>query len=136
MKTGEFDVSLTFLDYNLVSQTAAKGVLEPASAYQVGVLNGAAVILGLLGGRDPREFKARPETTRAFQLWQWAQARGVNLLALNLQYCLRDARIASTLVGAANPEQVEADVAAAFEPIPEKTWRALRDEMRLPLPPG
>ena len=44
METGEFDVSLTFCDYNLIDQSAAEGVLKPAAAHDVGILNAAAVM--------------------------------------------------------------------------------------------
>ncbi len=120
IETGDFEVSLTHCDYNLVEQSAAEGVLAPAAAHGVGVLNGAAVLLGLLGGRDPREvaprlgaFATAERVERACALWDWAQARGVNLLALNLQFCMREPRITSTLVGASNPAEIEADLAAA-----------------------
>jgi len=127
METGDFDVSLTFLDYNLVDQSAADGVLGAAAAHDVGVLNGAAVMLGLLSGRDPREVEYRRQAERAYELWQWAQSRGVSLLALNLQFCAREQRIASTLVGVSNPAEIEADVAALSEEIPGEVWRDLRE---------
>ena len=127
IETGAFDVVQSFLDYNLVSQTVAEGVLATAAAHDVGVLNGAAVILGLLSGRDPREFPARQETPRAIELWNWAQERHVDLLALNLQFCLRETRITSTLVGCASPAQVEADVAALSEAISDSVWQELHE---------
>ena len=125
IETGAFDVVQTFLDYNLVRQTAAEGVLVTAAEHDVGVFNGAAVILGLLSGRDPRQFPTRAETPRAIELWQWAQERDVDLLALNLQFCLSETRITATTVGCANPEQVEADVAALSQHIPDGVLQGL-----------
>ena len=130
IETGAFDVVQCFLDYNLACQTAADGVLPTAAANDVGVFNGAAVILGLLSGCDPREFPERGETPRAIELWDWAQERGVDLLALNLQFCLRESRITTTLVGCANPAQVEADVAALSETIPDDIWHELHKLLR------
>lgn len=134
METGQLDVCLTFCDYNLLDQSAATGVLEPAAEHDVGVLNGAAVMLGLLGGKDPRVvarrlggFATDQRVTRAVELWQWARQSNVSLLAVNLQFCMREMRIGSTLVGAATPAEVEADVAAACQPLPEATWGELRD---------
>ena len=128
--TGELDVSLTYRDYNLISQSAAQGVLEAADAHDVGVLNGAAVMLGLLSGTDPRKTTLQgrnQQKQRAYELWEWAQARGVNLLALNLQFCMREQRIASTLVGAANPAEIGADVAALSEALPDDVWQELHE---------
>jgi len=136
IETGDFEVSLTHCDYNLVEQSAAVGVLTPAAAHDVGVLNGAAVLLGLLSGRDPREiapqlrsFATEERMLRACALWDWAQARGVSLLALNLQFCMRESRIASTLAGASSPEEIETDVAAVSEGIPEDVWQELHDRI-------
>jgi len=132
IESGDFDVSLTHCDYNLIDRSAAEGVLEPAAAHNVGVLNGAAVMLGLLGGRDPREvapklgrFATDERVQRVCELWGWAQSVGVSLLALNLQFCLRERRIGSTLVGASNPAQIEADVQALSEEIPDELWQEL-----------
>lgn len=134
--TGEFDVSLCFGDYHLLSQTAVAGVLEPVAVRDTGVLNGMVTMYGLLGDRDPLQVVAErwpgrvPETMaelarRAHELWQWCQARDVSLLALNLQYCQREPRIASTLIGFSRPARVEQDVAACFEPIPDAVWQEL-----------
>jgi aryl-alcohol dehydrogenase-like predicted oxidoreductase len=142
IETGAFDVSLTFHDYNLLSQTAAQGVLEPAAAHDVGVFNGTVNLGGLLSGRDPilvadergwpwREQERFGEQVRgARRLWEWCQARGVNLLALNLQYCLREPRIASTLIGFSRPSRVDEDVAACFEPIADEVWQELYRDFR------
>jgi aryl-alcohol dehydrogenase-like predicted oxidoreductase len=139
---------LTYRDYNLLDQSAATGVLPTAAMHDVGVLNGTVTIGGLLGGRDPSEvarekasagssvhgpYVLNPdEVRRASAMWQWAQSRGLDLLALNLQYCLRQPRIASTVVGAASPAEIEADVAAVSAPMPETTWRAFLAEFGPP----
>ena len=129
IQSARFDVSLTHCDHNLLDFSAGEGVLAPAAEHDVGVLNGAAVMLGLLGGEDPRQvqmpwpgFATQERVQRAGLLWDWAQARGVGLLALNLQFCLRESRIASTLVGACDPAQIEADLAAVTTPLPDDIW--------------
>ncbi len=157
--TGEFDVSLTFHDYNLVYQTADEGVLQPAAVQDVGVLNATVTLNGMLTDGDPMALAARrqedwerrrheipperweqfrpyreqmlDEARRARALWEWCQARGLSLLALNLQYSLREPRIASTLIGFSRPSRVEEDVAACFVPIPDETWDELREDFGL-----
>jgi D-threo-aldose 1-dehydrogenase len=144
IKSGEFDMSLCFGDYNLARQSAAEGVLAPAAAHGVGVYNATVNLAGLLSGRDPLQMAAergrrgswawaRSDETlqRAHAIWQWAQARGIGMLALNLQYCMRDPRIASTLIGFSRPGRVDEDVAACLEPIDENVWRELHDEFGL-----
>jgi aryl-alcohol dehydrogenase-like predicted oxidoreductase len=140
IEAGLIDVSLTHRDYQLLNQSAVEGVLEVAAAHDVGVLNGSPTLNGLLGGGDPLEFVRERETRgwrpqfsneevqRARALWEFGQAHGISLLALNLQFCRRESRIAATLVGASQPEQIEADVAAMLAPIPGKVWTALRSD--------
>lgn len=131
IRSGLFDVCLTFCDYNLLDQSAAEGLLDEAAAYDVGVLNGAAVMLGLLGGSDPRlntTYLATPErASRAYDLWRWAQSKGVSIEALNLQLCLKEPRIASTLVGVADPDELRRDLAAVAEPVADEVWVELRE---------
>ena len=142
IKTGDFDVVLTFRDYNLLCQSAVEGVLESAAAHSVGVFNGTATVMGLLSERDPLEVVAqssRPrwggeggdDVQRARTLWEWCRERDVNLLALNLQYCMRETRITSTVVGFSEPDLVEKDVAACFEPIGDDVWRELKEKSRM-----
>lgn len=134
METGHFDVSLTFCDYNLIDRSAIAGVLEPAATHDVGVYNAAAVMLGLLGGEDPRIVAqclggfATPERLgRSVRVWEWCREHGVDLLAANLQLCAREERIASTLVGAASPEQVRRDEEALAEALDERTLTELAE---------
>ena len=148
-ESGACEVSLTFGDYNVLSQSAAVGVLVSAAAHVVGVLNATVFLMGLLAGRDPREV-ARTRRRHggwswvgegdpieyAHRLWAWCGARGVSMLSLNLQYSLRDPRTgvkppASTLIGFSRPSRVDEDIAAVLDPIPESIWQALHEEFGL-----
>jgi aryl-alcohol dehydrogenase-like predicted oxidoreductase len=143
-ESGAFEVSLTFGDYNLLRQSAAEGVLASAAAHDVGVLNATVNLLGLLAGRDPREVARAHAGRRAWswdgegdpvafahRLWAWCGARGVSMLALNLQYSMRQSKIASTLIGFSRPSRVDEDLAAAQEPIDDGVWNALHEEFGL-----
>ena len=155
----EFDVSLTFHDYNLAVQTADQGVIQPATEKGMGVFNATVTLNGLLTDGDPmarwrerdrlwerhlaqmspdrlewareRRVQDKEQAERAAQLWEWCQMRKISLLALNLQFCLRDPRIASTLIGFARPARVEEDIAACWVPIPEDTWDKLYETFHL-----
>jgi len=146
IETGACDVCLTHSDFQLIRQEARAGVLEPAARHGVAVLNGTALAHGmLLGERPPTEvvgglpdrwraaIKRRPgfrmELDRAQALYDWADARQVSLLALNLLYIAREPHIAATLLGASTPAQIEIDVAALTEELPEATWRELETDM-------
>lgn len=139
LATGLFDVSLTYLDYNLLRQAAAEGVFPAAEKAGAGVFNGTSFANGLLNGIDPLETAARhnwpadrPEVQRARALWEFAGERGFSLIALNLQFCMRQKRIASTLLGASGPSEIEADLQAASEPIPDSVWTELEERFGIP----
>jgi len=142
----ECDVILTYRDYNLLSQGIVGDVLPCASWRNVGVINGMAIMKGLLGGGDPQQVAADldklPELSRVYRpspkdvahakdMWDWAQQRGISLLALNLQYCMREERIASTVLGAAAPDEIESDVTAACTPIDEQTRAEFKKQFSL-----
>ncbi len=146
IESGSFDVVLTYRDYNLIDQSAQDGVLAPAAAHDVGVLNATVTIGGLLGGRDPlqvaREVAAAAhgpyvldpdEVRRARAMWEWAGERGLGLLALNLQYCMRNPLIASTVMGASSPAEIESDINALAVSIGEDTWLEFGHAFGLPL---
>lgn len=151
METGEMDVALTFADYNLLSQTAIQGVLEPAAAHDVGVMNAMVSLYGLVGGRDPLEVakerfgwsddpEAKPHPRIAAYLpiaqamWRWANEHQVSLLALALQYSLRDPRVATILMGASHAQRIEEDVAALQTPIAPEIWAEFLHAFNLPDP--
>ena len=130
IETGDFDVSLTYGDYNLLRQDAAADLLPLAQSCQVGILNGMAIMYGLLGGDDPRQVARQSNrpfppamVQQACQLWQWANGRGIDLLALNLQFCARRPWVASTLVGASRPAEIEADARAFAQTVTPQVWR-------------
>jgi len=133
IESGPADAILTFGDFNLLSQSAVNGVIEPAVARNVGVINAMVVAYGLLAGGEPRKliddpparYLARHEQ-KAQDIWLWAQQRGISMLSLALQFSLREERIATTLVGVSSVEQIDADVAAVLDPLGESVWDELR----------
>jgi aryl-alcohol dehydrogenase-like predicted oxidoreductase len=142
IEAGVVDMCLTYRDFNLVNQSGLRGVIEPAASRGVGVVNATVVMAGLLGGNDPLLAAPRPEQLGAYyaqkaevnlacKLWEFAKAHGVSLLALNLQWILRESRVASTLLGVANAEELNADISALQAPITEAVWADLRDQFGL-----
>lgn len=134
---GDFEVSLTFRDYNLIERSALAGVLEPAIAADVGVFNASIMLNGLLGGEDPIAVAARDagvapdrvemtaELRRAKRTYDWCAARGLDLHVLNLHFCLRETRFASVLLGFSTPERVAQNVAAYRQEVDPAVWDEL-----------
>ncbi len=141
-ETGCCEASLTYRDYSLLSQTAAERLLPSAERFGVGLLNAQMVRHGLLGGDEPavveQRFSGRPgfqpgdisyiepwEVERATRLWHWCRDRNLDLLALSVQFGLRDPRISSQMIGTGSPAHLEASVRAALVPIADEVWQEL-----------
>lgn len=124
IETGEVDVLLCFSDYNLLRQTAAEGVLPLAAQHDVGVLNGFSIVRGILTGAEVEAAAARGRWTnrddieRAKLMRQWCLDRGVNMLALTLQFCLAEERIHGNPLGSQNIVELEANAAAVTAALP------------------
>jgi D-threo-aldose 1-dehydrogenase len=125
---GRFDLILTYLDYTLLSQTAAPLIDEAASA-GLGVVIGSSLATGLLLGGDgtPRRYgrPAEPgdsDAEQALRFRHWAADHGTTLPALALQWILRNPRVGVLLTGAASPAEIEASVDAMTTPLPAGIW--------------
>ena len=131
-EAGEIDVLLTFNDYNLFGQTAADDILPAAAAKDIGVLNGWSIKRGLLTGTPVEKIVARDrwipgsEPERAERMRLWCAERGIGLLNLALQFCLRERRIHGNPLGNLNVEQLEMNVAAVLTPLPERMFEDFR----------
>jgi D-threo-aldose 1-dehydrogenase len=131
LASGRTDVLLCFSDYNLLRQSAAEQVLPQAAARNLGVLNGWSILRGWLTGTPLEKFapqdKWNQDQQRAAALRLWCQERGVDLLELAIQFCLREERIHGNPIGSLNAEQLERNVEAARTPVPDEVFAALRE---------
>jgi aryl-alcohol dehydrogenase-like predicted oxidoreductase len=138
--SGHLDVCMMVNDYTLVRQDA-DDIFWLAETRGLGLVNGAPLAMGLLSGRDPDTIgteRWRPpaaEVHAAKQVHSWCAERDVPVLALALQFSLRQSHFDCTLVGAATASEVEGCWQALNFEIPEKIWEelpALLDEVRVP----
>lgn len=135
IESGRFDVIQSPYDYNLI-RTSAQHLIELAAERGLGVINASPFLAGLLSGVDPDEIVAIRAATgmwklrardlgRARRIWQWARDRDADLRALAMQFCLRERRIATTLIGPRRPSDVVEDIGAATQLVPDEDWDAL-----------
>jgi len=117
IESGRIDSFLCFSDYNLLRQTAAERVLPAAADRDIGVMNGWSIMRGWLTGTPLEQIVARDkwneDQQRAERMRLWCEEKGVSMLALSLQFCLRERRIHGNPIGSLNIEQLEANVTAA-----------------------
>jgi aryl-alcohol dehydrogenase-like predicted oxidoreductase len=130
--SGKIDVILTYADYNLVNRSAAPLIQEAANA-GVGVILAQVLLAGLMGSADPSEDKRlqqRPEFRAALDWHRWAKEREVSLPAVAIQFGLRNPNVGCVLVGAKAVREVEENVAAVSQPIPDEIWREVEHRLR------
>ncbi|KAL1522135.1 hypothetical protein AB1Y20_021776 [Prymnesium parvum] len=123
-------VLLSVNDYNLLRRYGSSASWAEAAALGIGVLNAGVFYMGLLA--DPRNswnvgFKAgleHPELrTLAKEMGEWAEARGVHLRTLAIQFGASHPCVASCPVGCRTPEEVDEVVDSMLERIPARIWR-------------
>ncbi|MBM3216191.1 aldo/keto reductase [Candidatus Poribacteria bacterium] len=127
IEQGDIDVLLCFSDYNLLRQTAAEDILPAAAEKDIGVMNGWSIMRGMLTGTPVEKIVSRDrwlsgsDAQRAESMRLWCEERGISLLVLALQFCLRETRIHGNPLGNLNIEQLEMNVAATLTPLDDAT---------------
>lgn len=124
IRTGRCDVILTYFDYTLMDQSAARRLLPLAQRYGVAVVNGSPYAMGVLSGVDPhikekeRAWKLDPKiVSRAREMYTWCKDRGISLRQLALHFAVRHPAIGMTLVGVRNPQEIIENLRDASAPI-------------------
>jgi D-threo-aldose 1-dehydrogenase len=130
IRTGAFEVVITHNRFTLVDRSA-EPLLDEARELDVAVVNAAPFGGGVLAKgpaavRDYAYGRAHPDVMARIEAMDAACARhDVPLAAAALQFSLREARVASTIVGISAPERVEETVDLARWPIPAGLWDEL-----------
>jgi D-threo-aldose 1-dehydrogenase len=130
IRTGAFQVVITHNRFTLVDRSA-EPLLDEARELDVAVVNAAPFGGGVLAKgpaavRDYAYGPAHPDVMARIEAMDAACARhDVPLAAAALHFSLREARVASTIVGISAPERVEETVALARWPIPAGLWDEL-----------
>ena len=136
IKTGHIDLVLTYLDYTLLSQTAAETVLPCAKQHDVGVLLASIQGMGVLAGPKPSpdlvESRYPGKSDMALRMWDWCQKRGINIRHMAVQFCLAAPINGIVLAGPANRQQVEEVYHAATEDLDPELWRDFKAEFGIP----
>jgi D-threo-aldose 1-dehydrogenase len=136
VSTGVFEVVLTHNRYTLVDRSAGP-LIDQALTAGLGVVNAAVYGGGILakGPGTVEKYayqKASPQVLDRVRAMEKAcLAYEVPLRAAALNFSLRDARIASTVVGTANPDHVDELAHLASVALPDALW----DELSELVPP-
>ena len=131
METGQIEIGLTYLEYNLLTQAAAQSLFPLAKKWGVGLILASPLGMGLLTGAEPDPAEEQRKVggpPKAWAMWNWCRERGINIRHLALQYCLAAPVDGIVLPGQASIEQVEDTCQGAAAKIEDEIWRAFKAE--------
>ena len=135
--TGEIEIVLTYLEYNLLTQAAERDFFPQCRERDVGVLLASPHAMGVLTGTEPDEEEERRkvpgEEPRAHRMWQWCRDRGGNIRHLAIQYCMAAPVEGIVLPGPESPQQLEEAYEAGTAEISPETWADFKAEFGIGL---
>ncbi len=130
-RAGDFDCMLLAGRYSLLEQGALDTFLSTASARGIGVMLGGVFNSGILAtgpvaGAMYNYRPAPPEiVARVARVEAVCRAHGVPLPVAAVQFPLGHPAVASVILGATEPAEVERNVAALHNRVPAALWRDL-----------
>ncbi|MGW2769413.1 aldo/keto reductase [Streptomyces sp. NPDC001275] len=124
--------------YTLLEQGALDRLLPAAASAGKSVIVGGVFNSGMLADPKPGatyDYATASEDLldRALEMRDATEAHGVPLRSAALQFPFGHRAVASVLLGARSPSQVQDAVAQHHRPIPEAVWKALQTRNLLPL---
>ena len=124
----DLDVVISFGHLTLQNQRLVTELLPDIEARGVGLMNASPLCMGLLSDGGPPDWHPAPaavqEAARIAAVL--CRSRGASLAALGMQFCMADARIPTTISGAARAGEIEANVRAMEAPIDAELLAAVR----------
>lgn len=126
IEADRIDLLLFFANYSLLGWQSAEPLLAAAAEKDVGVMNGWVIMRGLLTGDDVNRAAERGNASswsehipRANDILAWCRHRGIHLLALALQFALREPRIAAHPIAPQTMDEMNMNVWAINQKLPE-----------------
>jgi L-galactose dehydrogenase len=106
------DSILTYCHYNLMNTDMDEVLTTFARERGIGLINAAALHMGILTENGPAEWHPAPQSVRdaGKKAAEFCRSRGADIADLALRFSLDHPYVSSTLVGMANSRQVEASL--------------------------
>jgi D-threo-aldose 1-dehydrogenase len=136
-QAGSFDVMLLAGRYSLLEQPALEVFLPLAQQQGIGVMlggvfNSGILATGAVAGAKYNYHDAPPDImAKVARIERVCQAHGVTLPDAALHFALGHPAVASVVLGAQNPQEVERNVAGLSRAVPAALWADLKAERLL-----
>lgn len=132
MRDTDLDVALTYAHATLLDDTLQREIAPVAQQRGVGLINAAAVALGLLTPRGPANSSAHPASApireAARRMAALCATRGADIAFVANQYSIQRSGCATTLIGTSRSEHLRSAVTAAETSLDEQL---LQDLLRM-----
>lgn len=131
-RAGDFDAMLLAGRYSLLEQPAAESFLPYAQEKNIavmlgGVFNSGILATGAIAGAKYNYRDAPPQImAKVARIEDICRAHDVRIADAALHFALAHPAVASVVLGAVDPSEVEAQVAALRRDVPAALWRDLR----------
>ena len=123
----------TVLSYNHLSlnDTTLLDVLTEFSSRGVGVINASPLSQGLLTDRGTPAWHPAPESVKraCAAAAEFVRTRGSDLAKLAVQFSVRQPGVATTLIGTADPANLERNLQWAEEPMDEELLKLVQTKL-------
>ena len=131
--TGEIELILTYLEYNLLTVAAASELFPICRKTDTGVILASPLGMGLLTGRQVEEGDERRKIRdtaqpRGARMLSWCNQRGLDIRHLAIQFCMAAPVEGIVLPGQASREEVEGTHEAATAQISPAVWQEFGQE--------
>jgi D-threo-aldose 1-dehydrogenase len=128
VEEGDIDWLLLAGRYTLLDRSAGAKLLPLCAERGVTVVVGGVFNSGLLAGGATFDYRPAPLelVARTRELETHCARYDVPLAAAALQFPLRHRAVASIVVGARSPQEIEADSELLALPVPEELWRSIQ----------
>ncbi len=106
------DSILTYCHYNLMNTDMDEVLTAFAREHGIGLINAAALHMGILTENGPAEWHPAPQAVRdaGRKAAEFCRSRGADIADVAMRFSLSHPYVSSTLVGMANTRQVEASL--------------------------
>jgi len=130
IREADLDMLMLAGRVTLLNRDAIPGILEECKRRKITYVAAGAFNGGLLArGANHPHFNYKPvppEIVKAYErLVALARDTGTDLKAAAIQFVLRHEEVASVVMGAASPAEVEENIRLSKAPVPEAFWRGL-----------